>query len=286
MRGKRGVYFLSNNKVYEPTVAFLNSFRKYNREMELCFIPFDDNTDQILRLQNEYDFSIYDDEYILRQCDFISKQFHGNSLGAYRKLAIWEGKYEEFAYIDIDTVVLSDINFAFDHLAHTEIFTSHSNVDEIRQWVWKDTIFNTNVLSREQVEYAANTGFIVSTRSVLNLEYAYSRLSSAISLKEHMTLMCMEQPFLNYLIVTSGKKYGSLREFTFQKVGGEIKLEMWAGVEGLVTRGGRLIYDPKQIPIFLLHWAGPWLGPGFEAYESMPLLDIWKHYRFLRPGIS
>ncbi|MEP7095320.1 MAG: hypothetical protein ABI793_14760, partial [Flavobacterium sp.] len=107
----QGVYFLANNKVLEMATAFLNSFRTHNKDISLCLIPYNNEFDQVKAMKDTYNFSIFDNEELLKICDDISLKFHGNVVGAYRKLVAWEGEFEQFIYIDIDTVVLDNLSF-------------------------------------------------------------------------------------------------------------------------------------------------------------------------------
>ena len=136
----RGVYFLANDNVIGLAIAFLNSFRKYNPDIPLCFIPFAPNIDKLKELQSVYDFSIYTDDSILQRCDQISRQIHPVTMHHYRKLAMWEGEFDQFIYIDVDTVVLSSVEFVFPYLTEYGFLTSTSNFEGGRKWVWRDTV--------------------------------------------------------------------------------------------------------------------------------------------------
>lgn len=272
----RGVYFLANNKVFEQVVAFLRSFRTHNPIIPLCLIPFDSNFDQIAALKDAYSFTIFDDANSLASCDAISEQFHGHVLGTYRKLVVWEGIFESFIYIDVDTVVTDSIDFAFEYLKHGDYVASHSNLENIRRWVWKDSVYKTNLLTAPQIEYSANTGFFVSRHGLLPMKYCMAKVRGALELKDSMELYCMEQPFLNYLVVTSGISYTSLLQLLIVGIAPGVKLEWWAGTPGAKVEGGQ-IYDPSGAPIFLVHWAGLWLGK--SQHEKIPYEGLWNFYR-------
>ncbi|MBF4472432.1 hypothetical protein [Flavobacterium sp. HJJ] len=280
---KQGVYFLANNKVFELVTAFLNSFRTYNKELPLCLIPYNEDFDKVEAMKKIYDFSVFNNQELLRYCDDISLKFHGEVVGAYRKLVAWEGEFEQFIYIDIDTVVLDSLSFVWQNLSHCKIFTSHSNLPEIRRWVWKDSIYTKNKLNKTQIEYATNTGFIVSTKNILPMNWVMDQVEGALSLKEDMELLCMEQPFLNYLIVTSGYNYGSL--FVFNMWGGtitkNIKLECWAGFPGGIVKDGTF-KDPYKRSVFLMHWAGVWREKNGDL-AKIPYVELWDYYRNLDP---
>ncbi len=273
----RGVYFLANNRVFEQAVAFLRSFRTYNPTIPLCLIPFDDEFDRIAALEEAYDFSIFDDTLMLACCDAISAEFHGHTLGTYRKLVAWEGKFDTFAYIDIDTVVLDSVDFAFEQLRRAHYVASHSNLDGLRPWVWKDDIFETHLLTQPQIDYSANTGFFVSVRGILPMKHIFAKLHTALELRDHMVLNCMEQPFLNYLVVTSGYVYTSLLTLRIRGIAPDVKVEWWAGSEGATVERGKL-RPPIGGPVFLVHWAGVW-HLARESGEPVPYKELWDFYR-------
>ena len=279
----RGVYFLANNKVFEQVVAFLRSFRTHNPDIPLCLIPFDKDFDKISALKDAYSFSIFEGAELLASCDTISEKFHGYVLGTYRKLVVWEGIFDTFMYIDVDTVVIEPVDFAFEHLKHAHYVASHSNIAEIRRWVWKDNVYNTNLLTAPQIEFSANTGFFVSRRGLLPMKHCVAKATGALELKDSMELECMEQPFLNYLVVTSGYSYTSLLQLYIYGLAPNVRLEWWAGTPGGHVEGGTM-HSPEGCPsIFLVHWAGKWKESGGSS-EGLPYKELWDFYR--RPGIS
>lgn len=254
---KQGVYFLANDQVFDLTVAFLNSLRKFNPQIALCLIPFNNNFSKISNLKDIYNFCIWKDQQSLDFCDKISLQFHNNVAGHYRKLVMWGGIFDEFIYIDIDTIVLKNLDFAFNLLPHFEIITSYSNHKAIEKWVWKESVYDTGILTNEQIEYAANTGFIVSKKGILSLKDVENNLQKALKLKPYMELSCMEQPFLNYLMVTSGKKITSLFSLLNSDLYPEKYLESWGGGK-IKKKNGKLFKVENQnlYQVFFIHWAG------------------------------
>lgn len=274
----RGVYFLANDKVYDLAIAFLNSFRKHN-DFPLCLIPYNDNFDEIAALEKEFEFSVFDDNRVLKSCDEISRNFHGVTLGAYRKLSIWEGVFDEFIYIDVDTVVLDDVSFAFDGLRSYDVLVSHSNILENIKWVWKDSIYEADILSAKQIEFSASTGFLVSKKQSISLSEIDPYVNSAVKIKEHMELLCMEQPFLNYIFVTSGKKINSIRSLFLENNFKNAKFEAWAGCPDGTVKEGKITFS-NGLPVFLLHWAG------FKSLEEFPYRDLWLAYRNMNENIK
>jgi hypothetical protein len=280
---KRGVYFLANDAILERVMAFLNSFRAYNPTTPLCHIPFADDHSRVAGLSERYGFATWQDEDVLRRCDVLSRAFHnGQTMGHYRKLAMWAGPFEEFVYIDSDTIVLDSIDFVFDYLDRYDFLTSHSNIARIRHWVWRDSIFETGALSHDQIEYAASTGFVASRAGLIDTEVVYRQLHAPLKLAPHMELLCREQPLLNYLIVTSDRPYSSLWAIAQATDDWDIPQEQWAGHDIGMVESGRLV--PSQVKrVLLVHWAGEWLRVQTEG-GVIPYHDLWAYYRALDDG--
>jgi hypothetical protein len=271
---RHGVYFLANDRVFDQVVAFLNSFRAQNPTIELCLIPFADDTAQVEALASRYGFGIWSDTEVLRRCDAIGARFHGHPVGHYRKLAAWAGAYDRFVYIDCDTVVLHPVDFTFGYLDDYDFVASHSDIHRIRKYVWRDSVYRTDALTREQIRYSANTGFLASHTDALSLDEVEARLDGALALAEHMELICCEQPLLNYLIVTSGRPYTSLFSLAIQTGDWSIPQERWAGRDIDPIPGSRI----PPSPTLMVHWAGEWEKSRREG-TPIPHRELWERYR-------
>jgi hypothetical protein len=296
MNIKRGIYFLSNNNMLDFTIAFLYSLRCHNPDIPLCLIPYNSDYKEIEALEKEFNFITFKNEEILNECDKIAELFSSSIPGTFRKLAIWEGPFDEFIYIDIDTVVLSNLYFVFYYLSEYDFITSHAFVPFIRHWVWKDSIYDANILNEDQINYAANTGFIVSHKNALPLTSVLKKIPDAQKLKSHMEVLSGEQPLLNYLIVTSGK-YTSLLSL-YINFYHRVPLEQWAGKKYGVVFRGKIFFPFSKHPTLLLHWAGIYRFSNFENWLYykffkflgikkkipkisffMPYKRLWKYYR-------
>jgi hypothetical protein len=298
---KRGVYFLGNNFVHELAIAWLNSFRRFNPDIPLCFIPFDDDCSKIISLKEQYQFTIFNNQSSLETCDAISLKFHEKVHGAYRKFVAWEGEFDEFIYIDVDTLVMCDVSFAYRFLDTNDFVVSDSNKPELREWVWKESIYSADVLTNEQIEYAANTGFVMSKKGLLTIDKVWDKLKDALPLAKHMQLLCQEQPFLVYLIITSGRPYTSLWSISVQTGDETLPLEMYAGFKGGVIKRDSVSLAWRKNPVLMVHWPGLWrLGrtekmmmkllhfAGFRKLADrnvrrffMPYKKLWNYYRYL-----
>ena len=60
--------------VYDWAIAFLNSYRTFNPDLRLILIPFNDQCDRLLKLQDTYNFEIYTDPSFER-LEAIGKAF-------------------------------------------------------------------------------------------------------------------------------------------------------------------------------------------------------------------
>jgi hypothetical protein len=267
-----GIYFLANDRVRELVIPFLNSVRTVEPTRPLCLIPFDDDYHEIEGFAKTYNFTIWSDAYALARCDAISRRFHKSVTGQYRKLVAWEGPFEEFAYIDVDTILLASLDRVFPLLSKYDAITGTSNMESIKRFVWRDNA--ESVFPGLDTTYSANTGFVLSKRGVLTLQDAEKKANLAQPFKEYMALECTEQPFLNYLLVTSGRRYTSLSEIR-KKHGRaasseqEIPGEVWGGRFDEVLHG-------KGSSTLFVHWAGIW-REGANRRN-----DRWRHFRYMR----
>jgi hypothetical protein len=245
--------------------------------MPLCLIPFDDRFEEIARLQGQYNFSLWPALDLLRQCDEISCMFHGRVVGHYRKLAMWDGHFDEFTYIDTDTVVLESLDVVFSLLPDFAFLTSTSDMPHTMRGVWKKSVFDVVNLSERQIRFAANTGFIASRKGALTFDEITARLPAAMELVPHMELLCMEQPLINYLIVTSGKPYSSLLALMRIRRRWDIPLEVWGGDPIGTVKHGPILWPPRP-RVLLVHWA----GESHKALKgTMPNQELWSFYRNL-----
>jgi hypothetical protein len=287
MTSKRGVYFLANNYVRERVIAFLNSFRRYNEHTPVCFIPFDADIDEIVRLQEQYDFSIWSgDPAVLRRCDEISLQFHDVVRGHYRKLAAWEGEFDEFIYIDTDTVVLQNLDFVFEFLGRFGFLAAYSDNPWGVEWVWNDSVAKTGALSPDQIGYAAGTGFLASRKECLRFADVLPQVPAAVELAPHMRLLCVEMPLLNYLIVRSPWPRSSLEVLATTEGPTDMPLERWAGQDMGEIRDGLPVLQPGTPPVLLIHWAGLWWELAKGEHPDLPYRDLWQYWRDLEPSLA
>ena len=274
----KGIYLLGSDGTIEDCIAVLSSIRTYNTLVPICLIPFDQSIEKIRRLQERYNFSIYDNAHVLSACDKLGSYIHGSATGHYRKIAAWHGKFQKFIYIDTDTIVLDSVDFVFDMLDEYAFVTAHSNVKNSIKWVWKPSIYESGLLDKNQIEYAANTGFIASHVGDLDVFRVLKNLSAIDSIKSFMNIDCKEQPLLNYLIVKSKKDRTSLLQHSKSKSNRDVKIELWAGDDQVTQFEGLQFYKNGK-KILFIHWAGV-KKPNLNDAEA-PYCNVWRHFRCL-----
>jgi hypothetical protein len=285
-------------------IAFLNAFRLYNPDLPLCLIPYrDDEITQLRSLAAVYDFSIFPDTDILGACDQIGDRIRRYDY-RFRKLAIWEGDFDHFIYLDVDNIVLEDLSPLFQLLHTYQFVVCDSNSASNIQWVWKDSLELREKIGAEQVEFAANTSFILSKKGALSLAGVKSQVQVINELVPHMQLLCGEQPLLNYLITSSGQRATSLSEL--HKSGADLGIAYWAGrykesgMAGQVHPGGRFKVQGVSDRVIFIHWSGLWharpidmfvyrllglcgIGRGKTRATKLwfPLKRLWLYYRHI-----
>lgn len=267
MTATRGVYFLANDRVLDWTKGFLHSFRAHNPELSLCLIPFNGACEAVKKLQARYRFTSYDDLDMLHWCDEVARRFHHTfTPGHYRKMACWHGPFEQFLYIDIDTIILQPVEFVFDLLLEHDVVVAKSDLPELFEWVWKPTIHHCSELSQKQIGFSANTGFFASRNGLLSPRSRPEWIETALGLADHMELLCAEQPLLNYLLVTSGLRLQSLTN-----LGPAYPQEFYGGTPGATVSNGTLRYA-GDTPLFV-HWPGVWSSPWYwEPWRKLSVL--------------
>jgi hypothetical protein len=296
---KRGIYFLANDRLFDQALAFLNSLRAHEPDTPLCLIPYDAQTTRIRALQSSHRFEVLNDPELLQWCDQTSLRFHPRVRGHYRKLAAWRGIFDEFIYFDVDTVVLRPVASFFSLLAHHDVVTASSDDPGSLQFVWKNPVFARRFLTQRELDYAANTGFILSHRGLFNREKAEFLIQEAVAIADAMELECVEQPLLNYLFIKSTTRFTSISQLNNAGADPKLPVECWPGNPGLILEPpSACSYCGEPTAVFFVHWAGLMVPTPLEkrVYAflsyfgltapaqrlSIPQARIWRYYRDLR----
>ena len=132
-----GIYILANDVVYHQVVALLNSIEvNVGKQFPICIVPYDDQLENIRQeLKTRDNVTLFDDlEAISRWEDFATQlwQTHPTAMktwqqqgikgisrmGLHRRLAIFDGPFDKFIYLDADTLILNSLDVFFQTLNH------------------------------------------------------------------------------------------------------------------------------------------------------------------------
>jgi len=275
----RGVYFLACDKVYDLTVAFLNSLRAHNPDISLCLIPFSESYNAIAHLSTAYNFTVLNSSFyiqLLLSYDAASSSLHGTCRGHYRKLMAWHGPYDEFIYVDVDTLILCDFNPLFPLLKRFDFVAATSNKHENLSYVWKRD--PSSFLSDQQITFAANTGFFMSYKNAITSSRITIALQKATHIATYLQLRCMEQAFVNYLVVTSGLRFTSLYHLSLVESRHDLPLEIWGALLDPSLKADK-IHTSFSHKVLMVHWAG------LQSEAPYLTSTAWRYYRFIKSGL-
>lgn len=281
--GEKGIYFLANDAILEWVIAFLNSVRMYDPGIPLCLIPFNERVEGVLRLRRKYDFMVYDDPKRLKHLDEIGGKFYDGTpirqfqdkevwSSAYRKLAVWDGPFEKFIFMDPDIVILESLDFLYDHLERFDfIFGRKDNL----QFVWNTRMDLSNAgLAAAQLEHTFNMGFLISRRNALDRAFMDALIPEALGLKKYFAPV-PEQPLTHFFVYRSNKPFCSIYDILHGYTH-----EIIREYEHLCVKG-RKAFLPDGRKLLLAHWAGSEV-PTLHDVLSGRLIhsELWRAYRY------
>lgn len=273
----RGVYFLADDSVYELVIAFLNSLRSFNPLLQLCLVPYSSRCERIKNLADPYRFIIFEPNPLLQRFDELSLRFHTEPRGEYRKLALWSGPFDEFIYVDVDTVILGSFDRSFSYLTGADIIFGHSDIPGTQRWIWR----NSEELPFTTTErgFAAGTGFFVSRKGALDWPLIDDATRFGIQHRDALELHAKEQAFLNVLVLISGLRYTS---FVRLRRGGDASAphECWAGDPRWKASDDLVCsYDDNAMNVLFIHWAGLGRLLSTRSLESVGMSAVWLRFR-------
>lgn len=252
-----GVYFSANNKVYNWVIPFLNSFRQFNPNLRLILIPFNEECDRTLALQEKYNFEIYIDSSF-EELEAIGQAFElGHTpTGKYwfRRYASFWGVLDRFMYLDARQVVLAD-------LTPFIIGLDEYNFDFLHYDCAINQVYQDGELRREFLRKGKGRGFLsglwASKKGLFSLKEFQELTESALQVREQLNPRNTDQAFINYCCDMKSITYSH-----FAEVMGGICQNGWARQSGNIYRDNGKYYlwdygglDHKK-QVILVHWAG------------------------------
>jgi hypothetical protein len=268
-----GVYFSANDVVYDWTIAFLNSFRKFNPDLRLILIPFDDRCDRVIALQAKYNFELYID-LTFDRLEAIGQAFElGHTpTGRYwfRRYAAFWGVLDRFLYLDARQVVLGDLipfltaldEFDFDFLYYDCAINQVYEPGEFRQQ-----------LLRQGKGRGFNSGRWAARKGLFSIEEFERLAADALQIREQLNPRNTDQAFINYCCDLTLLRCGH-----FAEVIGGICQNSWARQPGKIDRVDEVYrlwdyggLDHKK-QVILLNWAG------YKLNATIPHRHLFDRY--------
>ncbi len=275
---RRGVYFSANDAVYDWAIAFLNSYRRFNPDLPLYLIPFDEDCDRLLDVQSEYDFKIYTDPAFER-LEAIGEAFElGHSPGVgphwFRRYAAFWGPLDEFLYLDARQIVLAELESFV--AAPRKYGFEFMHYDCALDQVYEPGPFRHEMLRRNRGR-GFLSGFWASRKNLFNIEEFEKLAEEALRIRDQLNPRNTDQAFINFCCDVKPVQYGH-----FAETMGGICQQAWANQTGSVYEQdgayylwsyGKLNHKKRLV---LLHWAGISEGP------TMPERKWFSRWRYAR----
>jgi hypothetical protein len=258
---KFGVYTLANDNVLDQLDALYNSFRRYNAEMPIEVIPFDDDTVKLHKYCESRSIPMV--HVCLEECDQIGKRVTTNEekgYKIYRKFSAFCGKFDVFAFVDADTLILGDISdlcSIYDASGFDILFYARS----LRDRNYQDaSISALSAFANPGADNGFNAGFFLTRRDLFSLAFL-DRLSSSGERLRRLLTRGHEQAFLNYAVAVTSARAGLLHTVAPQYAA------RWQAQEPIAEYSDGFCYqeDAQKLPIRILHWGGPLWGKGPNA---------------------
>jgi hypothetical protein len=270
----RGVYIVANDRVYDQAIALLSSLRLQDPTIEVFMIPFDQNYHKVWSiLQRDFDMNLYPNlDFLEKFTQDIADIFPRDFLrlpNKMRKLAVWFGPLDEFAYIDTDILLFQSITHSLNYLNKFEFFACdfHYKGRGIAE-VFSPVVKEKSVFTRAQLQDVFNSGFWGSRKGIFSYEEMLTLLQECADHRDYFDFSTgtTDQPIINYLVLKGTKHRINIARVNPEEPGS------WAGSAHFEQKNW-LLYDGDQ-PLRYLHWAGTPLHPGGPYWE------LWQHYRF------
>jgi hypothetical protein len=279
----RGIYIVGNDRVIDNAIALLNSIRRYDQEVPVYLIPFNDDYQQIAEiLTTVHNVQIFPDLQLLTQfTQHIGEVFPQDFLALpnkMRKLVAWFGPLDEFIYIDTDIIVFEKIADNLDKLAKFDFLCCdyHHKNEGLRN-VFSPIVKEQKIFTEVQLQDVFNSGFFASKKGTITEQTMENTLRECATHKEYFDFSCgvTDQPVLNYLILKLINKRCNLVRTPDGEAGS------WAGSPHFQEKDF-ILYDRVATPgeyrtkkLKYVHWAGMKMKPGTPYYK------LWEHYRHL-----
>ena len=269
----RGVYIVANDKVQENAIALISSLRRYDPDIPVYLIPFNQDYRTVADRLSEYQVALFPDLGFLDQLtQQIGEIFPRDFLALpnkMRKLAAWFGPLDEFLYIDTDILFFTPVSDTLAYLDQADFIWCDYHFKRGLEDVFSNVVREQNLFSAEALGDVFNSGLWGSRKSALSLEQLYQVLADCAAHREYFDFSSgtTDQPIMNYLVLKTIPRRLNIVKANLGEPGS------WGGSPHFEQRGEQL-FDGDR-PLRYLHWAGTPMRAGG------PYRSLWEHYRYL-----
>lgn len=270
----RGVYILANDRVFDQAIALLTSLRLYDPSIPVIMIPFDENHHRIEAVAKDY-FQVQlfqETNFLEKLTQDIATIFPESFLrlpDKLRKLSVWFGPLDEFAYIDTDILLFQSITKSLNYLAEADFFCCdfQQQTHGINE-VFTPIVKTQDLFAESELKDVFNGGFWGSRKGIFTYEAMLNYLQECAIHREYFDFSTgtTDQPILNYLVLKTIQRRLNIAQVHPDEPGS------WAGSSHF-EQNDQLLYDGDR-RLRYLHWAGCPIRPG------SPYWELWCSYRF------
>ena len=270
----RGVYIVANNKVKENAIALLSSLRRYDPDVPVYLIPFNEDHQEVAQqLFEMYQVQRFPDMDLLDSLtqtigDIFPRDFLAlpNKM---RKLAAWFGPLDEFLYIDTDVLFFTPVSETLSYLDKADFIWCDYHYKRGLEDVFSEVVLAQDIFSAEELQDVFNSGLWGSRKSALSMERLTEILKDCAAHREYFDFSSgtTDQPIMNYLVLKAIPRRLNIAKVQPNEPGS------WGGSPHFEQRD-QVLFDGDR-PLRYLHWAGTPMRTGG------PYRDLWTHYRYL-----
>jgi hypothetical protein len=262
----KGVYCLANDNVAEWFEAFIRSFRRFNPDMPLTLIPFNESISRLKALQSQFQFDIME-EAPCRRFDALAMPVMGTDrlAGTYRKFACFFGPYDEFLFLDSDVMVLTALPRLFEAYAK-------SNYDFVFFDYNLDMAYAPVLATQMLAKYGSpgfNSGAFLSRKGVLREADLLPLAHQAATVRDGLLPGVLEQSFINYVMDVTRQRMTGI-----EKLLPDLADQVWARQPFSFNPKTEVARNPAGKILPFIHWPGC-------AHPTMVRPEIFLKYRTL-----
>ncbi|MGD1904895.1 MAG: Npun_R2821/Npun_R2822 family protein [Leptolyngbyaceae cyanobacterium] len=296
-----GICTLANDAVYHQVVALINSIEaNAGSDFPVCIFPYDSQLTKLLQLAEQRpQVSVYSNSESIQSWDnFVERLWktHPNAsdcwlaagtsqgihrMGTHRRYCAFDGPFDNFLYMDADTLLLDPVDELFDLLSQHDWVTYDFQYKDPSHVYEVSSPKLQALFSKEQIEDKIFcSGFYASKKGLFQVDKLDSLLDLLKSGEaEILYPLAPDQTILNYLVMRLNINSVNLARVwpSEMRTGNSVTSSHFNAV-------GEKVFD-KGKPLLYLHY----IGVSSKLFRHLcegenvdfPYRDVFLHYRYL-----